>query len=255
MGKILLVQPNSEDKEELKEILNLNRFDTITALSVNKAIGFLDSDSSINLIIASVTMPVQSGWDILKYVKQDQNLYYVPIIMTSDKFTREDVVRCAKFKVDEVISKPFAEDLVIGKVRKAITKGKPTVLIVDDEKGIVDILKYVIELAKITVLTAASAEQGLEILESNHVDAVISDIMLPGMSGLDFMTQAKDKYNNLPVILITGWAGKRGSEPAGQSKADGFFRKPFNNRELVSKLKQVMPNQFQRTGSKTVTAR
>ncbi|MEE9554285.1 MAG: response regulator [candidate division Zixibacteria bacterium] len=249
MGKILLVQRNTEDKEQLENILHLNRFDTLTASSVNKALGFLDSDSTINLIITSVTMSVQSGWDILRYVKQDQKLYYLPIIMTSDEFTREDVVRCAKYRVDEVISKPFAEDVVIGKVRKAISRGKPTVLIVDDEKGIVNILKYVIELEKITVLTANNAEDGMKILENSSVDAIISDIMLPGMTGVEFMTKAKEKYDNIPVVLITGWSGNSGSDLAKEKLADGYFRKPFNNRELVSKLKQVMPNQFQRVGS------
>ena len=251
MSKILLVQHNLEDNKQLEKMLHLNRFNTVTASTVTKAINFLNSDSSINLIITSINMSMDSRWDIVKHVKQDQKLYYIPIIMTSDNFTQEDVLQCAKYRINELIAKPFTEDVVISKVQKAITSGKPTVLLVDDDEGILEILRYVIELERISVLTATSAEQGLELLKDHRVDAIITDIMLPGITGLEFMVEAKERYNSIPVILISACSINNGLEYEQLKKAEGFFAKPFNNRELVRKLKQVMPIEFWRTGAET----
>jgi DNA-binding NtrC family response regulator len=167
--------------------------------------------------------------------------------MTSDEIDHDTVMRCFKMGANDIITKPFIEETVIEKIKKVLALKKPTVLVVDDEKDILDILKNIMEIEKFKVFTALSAEEGLEILEENEIDAVVSDINFPGMSGVELMGIVKEKYEKIPVILITGYSHRYTPKFAKEAGADGFFNKPFKNTDLIRKLKQVMPNHFMRT--------
>lgn len=69
--------------------------------------------------------------------------------------------------------------------------------------------------------------------------AVISDVLLPGISGFDLMVKIKQKDKNLPVILITDYEGENVLKEAEAAGADGYYKKPFDNRILINRLKQV----------------
>lgn len=247
MKTVLLAQGAQSDLSDINDILIRNSFKCLSTLSVKKALELLDSNPSIDLVITSISMPMRSGWDILQHVKKDQKLYYIPVIMTADEIDHETVLRCFRLGANDIITRPFSEEIVIEKVRKTMTLRKPTVLIVDDEKEILDLLKQVVELEKFKVLTALSVEEGLEILENEGIDAIVSDINFPRMSGLELLEIVKKKYEKIPVILMTGFGGQYTPKFAMDAGADAFFNKPFKNTDLLRKLRQVIPSQFQRT--------
>jgi DNA-binding response OmpR family regulator len=212
-----------------------------------KALDIIETDPSLNVIIASVSMPMRSGWDILKYAKQNQKTHYIPVIMTADSVDGESVLNGYKMGAADFIVKPFSETIVIEKIRKVLLSIKPTVLIVDDEPEILSLLKQIIELNNFGVFTALSAEEGLDILDRSYIHAIVSDIILPGMTGVELMAVVKEKRRDLPVILITGHSGRFTPKYVMESGADGYFTKPFNTMDLIRKLKQIMPNYFQRS--------
>ncbi len=246
MNTVLLAQGTQSDLSGLYDILHKNHMKCLSTLSVIKALELLETNPSIDLVLASISMPMRSGWDILNHIKQDQKLYYVPVIMTSGEIDHDTVVHCFKMGANDIIAKPFTENTVIEKIQKVLALKKPTVLVIDDEKDILDILKQVIELEKFKVFTALSVEEGLEILEKNEIDAIISDINFPRMSGVELLEIVKEKYEKIPVILITGYSNRYTPKFAKEAGADGFFNKPFKNTDLIRKLKQVMPNHFRR---------
>lgn len=246
MNTVLLAQGTQSDLSGLYDILHKNHMKCLSTLSVIKALELLETNPSIDLVLASISMPMRSGWDILNHIKQDQKLYYVPVIMTSGEIDHDTVVNCFKMGANDIIAKPFTENTVIEKIQKVLALKKPTVLVIDDEKDILDILKQVIELEKFKVFTALSVEEGLEILEKNEIDAIISDINFPRMSGVELLEIVKEKYEKIPVILITGYSNRYTPKFAKEAGADGFFNKPFKNTDLIRKLKQVMPNHFRR---------
>ena len=126
-------------------------------------------------------------------------------------------------------------------LRKRIKiSGKRIVLIVDDEPEILNLLKNVLEIERFKVLTAESAEKALEVLTENKVHAIVSDILLPGITGIDLLVAIKQQYEHTPVILITGYSGKFTPQHAISAGADGYFKKPFRNLELVQTLRQVI---------------
>ncbi len=251
MNKILLVQGDPDDLSELSEILRKNDFLILTAPSVRKAIELIEAEPSIDLVLASISMPMRSGLEFLQYVKKSQKLHSIPVIMSSGTFDQESVVRSVTLGASEILTKPFSEKVVLAKVKDALSNGKRSVLVVDKEEEILELLKYVMELERFKVFTASSAEEALDILKANKVNAVVSDIMLPRMSGFDLMNVVKKKYENIPVILITPYGGQYTPKVAMDAGADGYFIKPFKNVDLIRELRQLMPDNFRQiTGTR-----
>ena len=247
MTTILLAQGVQTDLSELYGILQKNHMTCLPTLSAIKALEILESGASIDLVLSSITMPMRSGWDILKHIRQDQKLFYVPVIITFDQIDQETALKCLKMGASDIITKPFTESTVVDKIQKVLNLRRPTVLIVDDEKDVLDLIRQIIEMEKFKALTALSVEEGLEILEKHEIDAVVSDINLPGMTGVDLLYSVKENHSETPVILITGFSKHYTPKFAMDLGASGFFYKPFKNVDLIRKLKQVMPNHFQRS--------
>jgi two-component system, probable response regulator PhcQ len=83
---------------------------------------------------------------------------------------------------------------------------KPRVMFVDDEPRITAALKRFLIKDRYDILTAASASEALEQLKEGEVDVVVSDEMMPGMNGLEFLSIVKEKYPNTIRIILTGCA-------------------------------------------------
>ncbi len=256
MKEILLVQGDPEDLSALSGILKKNNFSILTSPSVKKAIELIEAEPSIDLVLASISMAGGSGLEFLQYVKKSQKLYSIPVIMTSGRVDHDIVVRSTALRASGILTRPFEEKVVLSKVKEALSSGKHSVLVIDDEEEILELLKYVMELERFNVFTASSAEEALDILKTKRVNAVISDIMLPQMSGFDLMNVIKDKYENTPVILITAYGGHYTPKVAMEAGADGYFLKPLKNVDLIRKLRQLMPDDSRRaTGKQNLAPR
>jgi len=104
-------------------------------------------------------------------------------------------------------------------------------------------------LERFRVITAGTAEDGIKILGEKHIDVVVSDIMLPGMRGTDLLALIKKDSPEIPVILITGFSGKITPQQAIAIGADGYFAKPFHNKDLAFTLRSVL-QQYERNGGR-----
>lgn len=237
---ILLAVKDSSSRNLLKDILAKEGHKCLTVESVKKGIKLLETETSIDLVIEGNCLESKTKYELLKYIKQTPLYRFLPVLISCNDCTQEDIVECSRLGADNVIGMPPREDILIKKINDALANGKRTVLIVDDEPEILDILEMTIELGRFKVLTAGSAEEGLEIFRKNTVHAVVTDILMPGMTGLEFMVKIKEESENTPVILITGHSGKYTPEQAIAEGADGYFTKPFKNMELLSTLRKVI---------------
>lgn len=113
------------------------------------------------------------------------------------------------------------------------------ILVVDDEQGMRDFLKILLKKEGNYVDTASDAEVALKLLKKNTYDLVISDIRMPGMSGLDLLSKVKDQYQNLPVIMITAFASPDDAVSAMNSGAFDYISKPFNLDEIKSVIESA----------------
>ncbi len=118
---------------------------------------------------------------------------------------------------------------------------KYTVLLVDDEENILKSLSRVFQEEGYDVITSESGEKGLDLLSEYDVDLVISDQMMPGMRGLDFLEKTIEKYPDLIRIILTGYAEL---SDALRAINDGcvykFILKPWQNDDLKVTVRRAL---------------
>ncbi|MBI4963574.1 MAG: sigma-54-dependent Fis family transcriptional regulator [Desulfomonile tiedjei] len=111
------------------------------------------------------------------------------------------------------------------------------ILIVDDEKDICEILFRLLKKSGFMPLVAHDGERALEMIRLGVPDAVVSDMMMPGMDGMELLRRAKEYDPTLPFLIITGYGGIDGAVRAMKEGAFDYLPKPLNNKELVDKIR------------------
>ncbi|MGA3114889.1 MAG: sigma-54 dependent transcriptional regulator [Syntrophobacteraceae bacterium] len=107
-----------------------------------------------------------------------------------------------------------------------------TVLIVDDERNYLLVLEALLSEEGYQVITAEGALRGLECIEENELDVVITDMKMPGMDGMDFMGRIQLRQPDLPVIMMTAFGSVEKAVQAMRKGAFDYILKPFKNEEL-----------------------
>jgi two-component system, NtrC family, response regulator HydG len=115
----------------------------------------------------------------------------------------------------------------------ATTETPPTVLIVDDEPGILDSLQKVFERESLRVITARSGAEALELLRREPVSILLTDLVMPGMSGLDLLKASKSISPETETILMTAYGTVENAVEAMRQGAYDFVIKPFYKRAHV----------------------
>ncbi len=107
-----------------------------------------------------------------------------------------------------------------------------TILVVDDDAGQRDLLAGFLERSGYPVITAASGGEALELLGGHAVGLLISDVRMPGMGGLELMRRVRSLHADLPVLMVTGYAGIRDAVEAMRDGALDYLEKPIDLEEL-----------------------
>jgi phosphate regulon transcriptional regulator PhoB len=119
---------------------------------------------------------------------------------------------------------------------------KKKVLIVDDEKDIVDLIAYNLEKEGFATLRAHDGEAALGLVKANKPDLIILDLMLPGVRGLDvcrFIRKNPDT-ETLPIIMLTARSDQTDKILGLEIGADDYITKPFSVRELIARVRAVL---------------
>jgi len=114
-----------------------------------------------------------------------------------------------------------------------------TILIVDDEPSIVDVLRYNLEKANFSVLVARDGEQALQLAHTRQPDLIVLDLMLPGIDGLEVCRNLR-KEGNVPIIMLTARDEEIDRVVGLELGADDYVVKPFSTRELIARIKSVL---------------
>jgi two-component system response regulator VicR len=114
------------------------------------------------------------------------------------------------------------------------------VLIVDDERSIVDILRYNLEKNDMTAICAYDGLEGLRLARESDPDVILLDVMLPGMDGFEVCRTLRDEGNNVPIIMITAREEETDKVFGLELGADDYITKPFSMRELLARVRTNM---------------
>ena len=111
-----------------------------------------------------------------------------------------------------------------------------TVLIVEDEKNIVDILRFNLQREGYQTMEAYDGADGLEKARTGNPDLILLDVMLPKMIGFDVCKQLRAEGNNVPVIILTAREEEADKVLGLEIGADDYITKPFSMRELIARV-------------------
>lgn len=122
---------------------------------------------------------------------------------------------------------------------------KQTILVVDDDLHILEVLEARLTASGFRVLTAPEAQEALSIIQAQPVDLLISDIRMPGMGGMDLFLEVQTIRAGLPVIFLTAYGTIPDAVKAVKAGAVDYLTKPFDGRELVQKVQETLKKRAQ----------
>ncbi|MEA4914410.1 MAG: response regulator transcription factor [Christensenella sp.] len=114
------------------------------------------------------------------------------------------------------------------------------ILVVEDDTNARKLMKAVLERAEYSVLTATNGEEALSLLDCNHVDLILLDIMMPGMDGYTLASELRAAGSTIPVLMVTAKqlpADKRKGFLAG---TDDYMTKPVDTEEMLLRIKALL---------------
>jgi phosphate regulon transcriptional regulator PhoB len=116
------------------------------------------------------------------------------------------------------------------------------ILVVDDEKDIVDLITYNLEQERFSVIKAYDGQSALDLIQAKMPDLVILDLMLPGIRGLEVCRSVRQnkKTERLPIIMLTARSDDLDKILGLEMGADDYVTKPFNVKELIARIRAVM---------------
>ena len=114
---------------------------------------------------------------------------------------------------------------------------KETILVVEDEKNILELIRYNLEQAGYKVLTAARGDLGLEQARKNKPALIVLDLMLPEIDGLEIckILKQNDKTSHIPIIMLTAKSEVSDRIVGLELGADDYVTKPFSPKELAAR--------------------
>lgn len=122
-----------------------------------------------------------------------------------------------------------------------VVERKPNVLVVDDDSEIRSFLERIL-VDSYNVFKAENAEDALEIVKKEELDIIVSDIIMPGISGVEFCSNIKEsiEFSHIPVILLTGTSSPEVKLKGIECGADDYITKPFERQLLLARIKNIL---------------
>lgn len=119
-----------------------------------------------------------------------------------------------------------------------------TILLADDEDLLREGIREILETAGYTVVEARDGQEALDQFQAQPIDLVITDVVMPNMDGVDFVTRLREGHPDLPILTISGGSrvvsARFGLDSALLSGANASLTKPFTAKQILEKVSQLL---------------
>lgn len=157
--KILIVDDDPVTLGLINGFLTPEGYEVVVATSVKQAIQALDAHRPIRVIITDIMMPGKDGFEFLNFLHSNLRYRKIPVLMCSSLGAPEVIVKSIESGARDFIRKPIVKDVLLARVGKLIAESANTVLIVDDQKTIAELLKRVVEREGYATMITDSGEK------------------------------------------------------------------------------------------------
>jgi PAS domain S-box-containing protein len=232
---ILIVEDEPSSQELMARYLESEGYRTVAASSGTEGIRKA-REHVPDAITLDMLMPGRSGWETLYELRNTPETAQIPIIIVS---VVEETRMGFALGANEYLIKPVSKEALLESVHRHVRKPgddalAPVVLAVDDDSAALRLMEEVLREGGCTPLAARTGEEALAVLDREPVEAVVLDLMLPGMNGLEVLHRIREnpKLRAVPVVVVTG-----------KELTDGDVA--FLNREATTYLQKGSPWQSQ----------
>ncbi|WP_420548877.1 response regulator [Curvivirga sp.] len=157
-------------------------------------------------IVLDINLPDMDGWEVLEKLKSASHLRHIPVHILSALEDPGDSLEKGAIGYSSKPVSPEALNEVITKFVDIEPASRKRILLIEDDYASQIAVGRVMESGDITTIAAGSSEEGIEILENEHIDCIILDLGLPGANGFEFLRQAKAVHKDKlpPVVIYSG---------------------------------------------------
>jgi DNA-binding response OmpR family regulator len=246
--KILVVDDSLTVRMDLCESLQEAGFEVEDAATLQAAREELAA-GGYGLVLLDVQLPDGDGVDFLGELRADLNHAGLRVILMSSEAQVHDRVRGLQHAADDYVGKPYAMAYLVGRAAELLRQDAapgapeaPVVLVADDSATLRNRVREQLQEAGFRVLLAATGEEALTVARRELPDALVLDVVLPGLSGFQTLRQLRmdTALRSVPVVMLTGADGA-GDELAGlESGADAYVRKGQDISVLQARLRTLL---------------
>ncbi len=234
---VLIVDDEPSIRRFLRHLLEQEGYDVLEAGSGKEALQRAEREAP-DLILLDLRLPDMTGFEILGELKKRPETHNIPVVILSIVQDREEGFRLG---ASDYLTKPVDRDKLMERIQRLIgSQNKANILVVEDDPSVQRALQAILENHNYSVKAVFSAEDALVTLKEWHPTLILLDLMLPGLSGNDFLKELKENpdWEGLPVVVLTAADSDSRSE-AKLLGAHSVVGKPFIENELTGLIRGI----------------
>jgi signal transduction histidine kinase/DNA-binding response OmpR family regulator len=202
-SRALVVDDDPMACDIVKRYLGKDGYEVQCVASAEAAINAMHADTP-DVLLLDVMLSGMTGWQLLKYVKNQPELVHIPVIMLSMVDERKTAYTLG---AAGYLMKPIERDDLVASVNRCMRKeGVDSVLVVDDNADARKLVRMVLENEGFTVIEAENGHLGLMRVAERKPALIVLDVVMPGMDGRQFLNELdnNEAWSTIPVIAVTG---------------------------------------------------
>jgi CheY-like chemotaxis protein len=238
--KVLVVDDEKDSRVLMAHYLEEFGCRVITATNGEEGIEAA-REHTPDLITLDLMMPGMTGWEVLKYLKEDRELRRIPVVVVSIVAAEG---RGRLLGAVDLVTKPFErEDLLRVLWRNLVRKRGGRVLVVDDDPAARAMLGEYLQGMGLEVVHAADGHQALDAIRLEAPDAVLLDLLMPVMDGMTFLERlrANPLHTGLPVLVLTAKELSSREQKELGDMASGVI---FKDDTMTDQLREALESMF-----------
>ena len=265
MARILIAEDDKALSGVLQKKLELSGHKAEVASDGEEALKMIKSDKP-DMVLLDIVMPKVNGYEVLEKIHNDPELSSIPVIVISNSGQEVELEKVKDFgAVDYLIKASFEPNEVLEKINrylvspvkmsksedtgkdKAVENGLYSVLVVEDDKFLRDLLSLKLKKEGFKVSEAFDGEEGLVKAHSGSPSIIILDLIIPGQDGFAFLEEIKKDPNtaSIPVIVLSNLGQREDIERAKALGAkDYMIKAQLTPIEVVERIKSALRESY-----------
>jgi diguanylate cyclase (GGDEF)-like protein len=257
-GTLLVIEDNQKNMKLVRDLLQIGRYQVFEATDAESGIK-LAREHQPDAILMDIKLPGMDGLSATKIIRADAGLKDTAIAALTAHVMQGIEEKARRAGCDEFITKPIDTRSFLDTIAKLLEKSRQPaefiqqrkaiqikqgqaermakdmrILVVDDENSVRTVMSQVLQDEGFAVTEAANGKQALECMQKDPFSLVITDIVMPEMTGLELLEKIKKHHPETQVIIITSHASLETAITAMRHGAYDYLFKPFKDLDLIS---------------------